>query len=111
MKSKYILILIILISFSYCAEKKSTPLYQNNYDESSKSVIDEDARFVKNQYGIIIQKYETTNDKYYYVITLNNYPNNPFEWRVSRPKWYSKKVGDKVFFEYLRKDRLSNKAL
>lgn len=121
MKTNYLVIVcLIVLSLISCKAKESDNLYQNTYEDSSKASSIHDSknndRFIYDVHGIIVAKHteqgcDTCDKHHFFTIRLDTYQNSPFDWEVSRAKWYNKEVDDKVFFEYLLKKRLSDKAL
>jgi len=60
--------------------------------------------------GVIFKKiYKSNSDDYYFYIKLDN--GGLVEWETTGIKYDAKEIGDKVHFEYLRKDRYSDKAI
>lgn len=49
------------------------------------------------------------SSRYYFYIKLDN--NKLLKWQTTDIKFHSKEIGDRVKFDYLRKDRFSDEAL
>jgi len=67
-------------------------------------------RLVYNINGVIFKKvYKDSRDEYIFYIELEN--GGLIEWETTGIKYDAKEVGSAVNFEYLRKDRYSDKAI
>lgn len=67
-------------------------------------------KFIYNMDGVIFKKVGPVDWQYYYFfIKLDN--NKLVKWKTTEIKFHSKDIGDKVHFEFLRKDRFSDKAI
>lgn len=115
---KRILLVFSLVLFFSCSREvdvkteriKAQQELKELKEKSAKEKKTVDGRFVYNIGGVIFKKeYEEIFDHYYFYIKLDN--DKLIEWEVTSVKYHYKDVGDTVFFEYLKKERFSDKAI
>lgn len=124
---KYILLISILFLSISCGKKSSETNYNISTNQissnlnqksdglSNSSEEKDNDKIIHDVYGRIISKYTIgkkgcgCDRKYYFSIKLSN--GDVFDWETIKSKWDLKNKNDGVYFDYLRKDRFSNKSI
>jgi hypothetical protein len=106
--------LLCSVMLSCCKEapkKYNAPTSKAAQKVESENKNSENSGLLWDVDGVIVTKHyvETRNDYFFTVKLTSN--GKVFDWEVNRAKYSSKEVGDAVHFEYIRKDRFSDKAL
>ena len=110
MKKVLFIALALLLTVSCVEEEKKTTRKGKKKAQTEKTVSSDDTdRIVHNIDGVIQEKYELTNGAYIFLIKLEN--GKYIEWETTRVKYKLKDVTDKVHFDFLAKERFSDKAL
>ena len=101
---------MILCSVMLSCCKESPKKYNSPSSKAEKTESSSSSAVLTDVDGIILKKHENTyTNEYFFTIELSN--GKVFDWETTRPKFVQKNEGDAVHFEYIRRDRFSDKAL
>lgn len=111
---KYIVLILAILLFSHCgkSDEMSSPIQGEASHSYQSENNKENDTFIFDISGSIYKKIiddEECSKGYYFYIKLNN--DKLIKWKTTDIKYHNKEVGDGVYFEYLRKDRYSDKAI
>lgn len=117
MKKLFIILISIFFISIGCKEKDplsdTRAFYKKKAEKTKKleksNTKEKSDRLVYNVSGTIYDKHEGQSGGYYFLITLDS--GESFKWKTTLAKYKLKDKGSRVHFDYLAKERISDKAI